>query len=209
MANNATFMMPRTLRLSDGAGLVDALTGLVLGAVLGTLTGYLWAIFNPIQLAPYIHLRIFAFLIPVFGLVFGRASGFVAGYVASVVWGLVAGSFVLLHTPLADRIAVGLTGWAPAAVLAGSKSRRQLLAEMSGARFWEFYARSMLVCLLTGLVMALIVALSLRVTVHIPFRVGFGLIGIVSDTAPMVVGTAPATYVLLKLAKNLTWIRRW
>ena len=99
MANNATFTMPRTLRLSDGAGLVDALTGLVLGAVLGTLTGYLWAIFNPIQLAPYIHLRIFAFLIPVFGLVFGRASGFVAGYVASVVWGLVGGSFVPLHTP--------------------------------------------------------------------------------------------------------------
>ena len=58
MANNATFMMPRTLRLSDGAGLVDALTGLVLGAVLGTLTGYLWAIFNPIQLAPFIHLRV-------------------------------------------------------------------------------------------------------------------------------------------------------
>lgn len=205
----STATVSRTLRPTDGTGLVDTLTGLVLGSLLGAFTGYLWAIFNPIQLAPFIHLRIFAFLIPVFGLVLGRGTGFISGYVASIVWALTSGLFVPLHTPLADGILVGLTGWLPAMLLAGDKSRRELLASMSGSRFWGFYLKSAVVLLGTGLIMALGVAASLQLTAGIPFWTGFWLIGVVSDTGPMIVGTAPAAYLFLTLIKSLSWIQRW
>ena len=206
---SSTATPSRTFRLTDGTGTVDTLTGLVLGSLLGAFTGYLWAIFNPIQLAPFIHLRIFAFLIPVFGLVLGRGTGFVSGYVASIVWALTSGLFVPLHTPLADGILVGLTGWLPAALLAGDKSRRELLAEISGSRFWAFYLKSAVVLLVTGLIMALGVAISLQLTAGVPFWTGFLLIGIVSDTGPMIIGTAPVTLLFLTLIKSMSWIQRW
>src|SRR6185436_13932424 len=157
---SALFSMPR---ITDGRSTVDTLSGLVLGSLLGALSGYLWAIFNPIQLAPFIHLRIFSFLIPVIGIVFGRGTGFLAGYVASIVWGLTSGLFVPLHTPLVDGFMVGLTGWIPAAVLVGAKTQRQIWEEIRGRRFWGFYAKSAVVCLASGLLMALVVALSLQI----------------------------------------------
>src|SRR5437016_593117 len=103
------------LRLSDarqGRKELDGITGVVAGIILGALTGILWALFNPIMIVPpFIHLRVFSFFIPVIGLLLGRSTGFISGYVATLVWAALAGAFVPLHTPFADGIFVGLTGF--------------------------------------------------------------------------------------------------
>ena len=190
------------MRLTDSHREQDAVVGLLIGAVLGALTGLLWATWNPIKIVPpYIHLRVFAFFIPVIGILFGRGAGFVAGYVATMVWAPLAGAFVPLHTPLADGIFVGLTGWIPAWLLRGDKSLYQLLGEIQSSwRAW--YVKCAVINLFAGLFMAFFVSLSLEVTTPLPFWLGFWAIGAISDTIPMVLFTAPAVHLLLGATKR-------
>lgn len=196
-----------TLRLTDGKDGTDTTFGLLSGAVLGALTGILWAEFNPIQLAPGIHLRLFAFLPCVFGILMGRGVGFITGYVATLMWGVLSGLFVPFHTPFADALFVGLTGWIPAWLLRGKLSLKELKAKIeANPRRW--YIMSGLVCLFAGLFMSVFVAISLQATIQLPFMTGFGLIGIVSDTPMMVLFTGLLSYGLMKVIRpSWNWIR--
>lgn len=197
----------KQFRLTDGKDEVDGLFGIVAGAILGALTGVLWATFNPIQLAPGIHLRLFAFFIPVFGILFGRATGFVSGYVATMVWAQLSGLFVPFHSPIVDGIFVGLTGWIPAFLIRGTKTNQELQADIqSRGRAW--YIETALVCLYAGLFMSVFVGVSLEATIGLPFGTGFGLIGIVSDTPPMIVLTGVAVAALLGVTRrSWSWMR--
>jgi hypothetical protein len=194
-------------RWADHGSETELIQGLVVGTVLGTLTGILWASFNPVKVVPpYIHLRLFAFLPPVIGIVFGRGAGFVSGYVATMVWAPMAGAFVPLHTPLADGFFVGLTGWIPGWLLRGNLKPAELLALISAnTRSW--YLRSGVVMLFTGLFMAFFVALSLELTTPLPFWLSFWAIGVISDTIPMVLLTGVATLLLLRATRPAwTWM---
>ena len=197
----------KTLRLTDGKDKIDTLFGLVAGGILGALTGVLWATFNPIQLAPGIHLRLFAFLPCVFGILLGRGVGFISGYVATLVWATMSGLFVPFHTPLADAVFVGLTGWIPGWLLRGKLSFEGLLANIE-ANKKQWYIKSGLVCLFAGLFMSIFVAISLQATIQLPFMTGFVLIGLASDTPPMILGTGILSYLLLKATKrSWSWLR--
>ena len=71
--------------------------------VFGVLTGVLWAYLCPIPLIPgAVHFRTFAFIIPVIGYLFGPVTGFFAGYIGTIVWALLSGNFIPLHSPLKD-----------------------------------------------------------------------------------------------------------
>jgi energy-coupling factor transport system substrate-specific component len=83
--------------------------------VFGVLTGVLWAYLCPIPLIPgAVHFRTFAFIIPVIGYLFGPVTGFFAGYIGTLVWSLLSGMFIPLHSPIADGITVGLSAALPA-----------------------------------------------------------------------------------------------
>ena len=83
----------------------------VLAFDFGVLTGVLWAYLNPVPIIPgMIHLRLFSFIPPVVGIIFGMKAGFFSGYIGAVVWGLLAGTFIPIHSLIGDGIGVGLTG---------------------------------------------------------------------------------------------------
>ena len=85
--------------------------------VFGVLTGVLWAYLCPIPLIPgAVHFRTFAFIIVVIGYLFGPVTGFFAGYIGTIVWALLSGNFIPLHSPLADGITVGLSAALPALI---------------------------------------------------------------------------------------------
>lgn len=191
-----------TFRLTDRKTEQDLIVGLLVGAVMGGLTGLLWATWNPIKIVPpYIHLRLFAFFVPLVGILFGRGAGFVAGYVATMVWAPLAGAFVLLHTPLADAIFVGLTGWIPGWLIRGDRSNASLLEEIQrNTSLW--YVKTAVVCLFTGLFMSFFVALSLELTTPLTFWLSFWAIGVISDTGPLVLFTAPAVHLLLAATRR-------
>lgn len=189
-------------RLTDAGRLSDLTTGLVAGVVFGVLTGLLWASFNPVKVVPpFIHLRLFAFIPPIVGLLMGRGTGFLTGYVASIVWALMAGAFVPLHTPFTDGVLVGMTGWLPAHILRGTKSREELLTEITaqGARW---YAWAAFVLFGTSMLMSVGVAASLHVLGVVPFWIGFWAIGVISDTMPLVIGTLLLTPFLLRSTRR-------
>ncbi|MCL4384326.1 hypothetical protein M1116_02640 [Patescibacteria group bacterium] len=201
MAGVLLYQNRSRLRLTDGKNEVDGVYGLVGGAVLGALTGVLWAYLNPIQLAPGIHLRLFAMLPCIFGIVFGRGTGFVSGYVATIVWGVLSNLFLPFHTPLVDGVFVGLTGWIPAMLLRGNDNNETLLNTiLQNPRQW--YIRAGLVSLFAGLFMSVFVGISLNATIQLPFWTGFGLIGIVSDTPMMVLFTGVGALWLLKATRR-------
>ena len=91
--------------------------------VFGVLTGVLWAYLCPIPLIPgAVHFRTFAFIIVVIGYLFGPVTGFFSGYIGTIVWALLSGNFIPLHSPLADGITVGLSAALPALIhLKGGK----------------------------------------------------------------------------------------
>lgn len=175
----------------------DVTLGLLIGAIMGALTGLLWVAYNPIKIVPpYIHLRLFSFFTAVVGILFGRGAGFICGWVATMVWAPLAGAFVLPHTPLFDGIFVGLTGWIPAVLIRGNKTTAEVLRDIQeNARLW--YAKTAAACLFAGLFMSFFVAVSLELTTTLTFWMSFWAIGIVSDTAPLVLATAPVVHALL------------
>lgn len=96
---------------------------IVFFVIFGVLTGVLWAYLCPIPLIPgAVHFRTFAFIIPVIGYLFGPVTGFFAGYIGTIVWALLSGNFIALHSPLTDGISVGLSAALPALIhLKGGK----------------------------------------------------------------------------------------
>jgi len=197
----------KQLRLTDSQNELDVIFGLVAGGVLGALTGILWFAFNPIQLAPGIHLRLFAFLPPLFGIFLNRGTGFIVGYVATIVWAQLSGLYIPLHTPIVDGIFVGLTGWLPAFLLRGNLTFSEMLQQIEQNK-WVWYLKSGLVCLFAGLFMSTFVAISLEATIDLPFSIGFVMIGLVSDTGPMVIMTGILTLLLLRVTRRMwSWLR--
>ena len=197
----------RKLKLAESWKPLDVILGLVAGGVLSGLTGYLWAVWNPVPiLPPFIHLRIFSFLICVWGIVFGRATGFLTGYFGGMVWALVGGYFVLVHTPVADGFWVGLmTGWFVSVFVRRGRSREELLAHIDEHR-WAYYGRCAIAGLIGGLVMSFGVALSLKMTSTLSWWASFWAIGVLSDTLPMIIWTGPVSEAVLRLTRRLTWL---
>ena len=103
--------------------------------VFGVLTGVLWAYLCPIPLIPgAVHFRTFAFIIVVIGYLFGPVTGFFSGYIGTIVWALLSGNFIPLHSPLADGITVGLSAALPALIhlKGGKKDLIELIDEGKG-----------------------------------------------------------------------------
>lgn len=97
--------------MSENKSSSSLLKSIIYGVVFGVLTGVLWAYLNPVPIIPgMIHLRLFSFIPPVVGIIFGMKAGFFSGYIGTVVWGLLAGTFIPIHSLIGDGIGVGLTG---------------------------------------------------------------------------------------------------
>lgn len=203
------FRAPPRIResLAESWQPLDVLLGLVAGGVLSGLTGYLWAVWNPVPiLPPFIHLRIFSFLIGLWGILIGRATGFITGYVGGIVWGFASGYFLLPHTPVSDGFWVGLmTGWFISVMLRQGRTREELLRYIESNR-WSYYLRSGWVGLVGGLVMSFGVAISLKVTSPLSWWASFWAIGVLSDTLPMIIWTGPMSEACLRLTRRLTWL---
>ena len=197
----------RALKLVESWKPLDVILGLVASGVLSGLTGYLWAVWNPVPiLPPFIHLRIFAFLIGVWGILIGRGAGFLTGYFGGIVWALVAGYFVLPHTPVADGFWVGLmTGWFISVFVRRGQSREELLERISAGR-WAYYGRCALAGLIGGLVMSFGVAVSLKMTSPLSWWASFWAIGVLSDSLPMIIWIGPVSEAVLRLTRRLTWL---
>jgi len=120
-----------------------------------------------------------------------------------MVWAPMAEAFVPLHSPIFDGIFVGLTGWIPAMVIRGNKTNAQLLEEIQ-KHLPAWYLKTALACLFAGLFMSFFVAVSLELTTSLTFWTAFWAIGIVSDTGPLLLFTAPAVHALL-LATKKAW----
>ena len=122
--------------------------------VFGVLTGVLWAYLCPIPLIPgAVHFRTFAFIIVVIGYLFGPVTGFFSGYIGTIVWALLSGNFIPLHSPLADGITVGLSAALPALVhMRGKKDLLAVIDEGKG----KFIGLSLFWSLLFGVLMFLV-----------------------------------------------------
>lgn len=191
----------RRIRPVHSTSRVDTGLGLLIGAILGGLTGLLWASYNPIKIVPpYIHLRLFSFLTALVGIVVGRGTGFVTGYVATQVWALLAGAFVAPHQLLFDGIFVGLTGWIPAVIVRGDKTFAEMFREVqNNKRLW--FLKAAIAGGISGLFMSFFVASSLELTTPLTFWVSFWAIGVISDTPPLLL-TGPLTYGVMKAVRR-------
>lgn len=187
--------------IEHGGSRHDVREGLRLGAEMAGLTAFTWVILSPVPIVPgSIHLRTFAFMPGLVALLFGRGTGFLAGYFGSIIWALLANMWSPVHTPVVDGVYVGvLTGWLIAVVLRGNRTREELLTHIEGNPL-RWIASCMLVNLAGGLAMSVVVAASLKVAVGLPtWWLGFFTIGVISDTAPMVIFTAFLVAPLLRL----------
>lgn len=188
----------------------DVRFGLLASAVLSGITGFLWAVWNPVPIIPgAVHLRIFAFLIGVWGIVIGRGTGFLTGYFGGVVWALLGGYWIWSHTPVMDGIMVGvMTGWFISVVARRGRSREEMLAELD--KGWAARLKFYLICavasLIAGLVMSTFVAASLKAATSMSWWAGFWSIGVLSDTIPMVIWVGPVSEIVLRLLRRNTWI---
>jgi hypothetical protein len=154
---------------------------IVLAVVCGVATGVLWAYANPIQLVPgVIQWRIFAFLPPLVGLLLGPKSGFICGYIGTLVWSLLAGTFIPLHSLIVDGIMVGLTGAVPPLVVDLRKNNFDLSMPV--------LIKIAVVCAIIGIIMVAAVSASLAFLGIFPFWFSMLYIGL-SDIIPMIVGT--------------------
>ncbi|WP_276352138.1 aminotriazole resistance protein [Cohnella caldifontis] len=174
------------------------IVNLVFWVIFGVMTGVLWAYVNPITLVPgVIHLRIFAFLPAVIGIIFGPKTGFFSGYIGTVVWSLLAGTFLPAHSLLADGIMVGFTGWLPAVMVGKGKTLAQLAADKSllvKSAAWSFAA---------GVLMIIVSCASLQIFGIFNFWWGAMWIGL-SDVPPLVIGTP---ILVLFLARRLSKVQ--
>ena len=134
---------------------------IVFFVIFGVLTGVLWAYLCPIPLIPgAVHFRTFAFIIPVIGYLFGPVTGFFSGYIGTIVWALLSGNFIALHSPLTDGITVGLSAALPALIhLKGGKV--DLMSLLEPGKKGKFIGMSLLWSVLFGVLMILTTSLSL------------------------------------------------
>lgn len=166
--------------------------------IFGVLTGVLWAYGSPIPLIPgAVHFRTFAFMITVIGFLFGPVTGFFAGYIGTIVWALIGGYFIPLHTPLVDGITVGLSAALPALVVMGSKTIEEVTANKG-----KFIAKSMFWSVLFGCMMILTTSLSLSYFAGLDYWFCVIWIGI-ADVVPI----ALTPFVVLLLAPRLKRIQ--
>lgn len=169
--------------------------------VFGVLTGVLWAYLCPIPLIPgAVHFRTFAFIIPVIGYLFGPVTGFFAGYIGTIVWALLSGNFIPLHSPLADGITVGLSAALPA--FFHLKNGQLDLIKLIDENKKGFILKSLFLCVLFGVLMILTTSISLSYFAGLDYTYCILWIGI-ADVVPI----ALAPFVVVLLAKRMKNIR--
>lgn len=174
---------------------------IVFFVVFGVLTGVLWAYLCPIPLIPgAVHFRIFAFIPVAIGYLFGPVTGFFSGYIGTVVWALLSGSFIPLHSPLTDGITVGLSAALPALIhlRAGKTDLLSVIEKGKG----KFIGVSLLWSLLFGVLMILTTSISLSYFTEFTYVYCIFWIGI-ADVVPI----ALTPFVILLLAKRMKNIR--
>lgn len=151
--------------MSENKSSSSLLKSIIYGVVFGVLTGVLWAYLNPVPIIPgMIHLRLFSFIPPVVGIIFG--------YIGTVVWGLLAGTFIPIHSLIGDGIGVGFTGLIPA-MMVGAKYSLADIAEKKNI-MWK----SLLWSVLAGVIMIIISCGSLAILGIFDFWWGVFWIGI-------------------------------
>jgi len=174
---------------------------IVFFVVFGVLTGVLWAYLCPIPLIPgAVHFRTFAFIVPVIGYLFGPVTGFFAGYIGTIVWALLSGNFIPLHSPLADGITVGLSAALPA--LIHLKNTSIDLLECIGKSKKGFIVKSLILSVVFGILMILSTSISLSYFTGLEYTYCILWIGI-ADVVPI----ALTPFVVLLLAKRMKNVR--
>lgn len=170
--------------------------------IFGVLTGVLWAYLCPIPLIPgAVHFRTFAFIIPVIGYLFGPVSGFMAGYIGTIVWALLSGNFIALHSPLTDGITVGLSAALPA-FFHLKNGKVDLMSLLEKGKKGSFITKSMILCVLFGVLMILTTSLSLSYFTGLEYTYCILWIGI-ADVVPI----ALAPFVIMWLAPLMKNVR--
>lgn len=165
----------------------------------GGLTGILWAYLCPIPLIPgSVHFRTFAFIPPLLSYLFGPVTGFFSGYIGTVIWALLSGSFIPLHTPLVDGITVGLSAALPAFI--HLKRNRFSPAELIAQDRKVFILKSLGLCLLFSTLMVLTTSISLSYFTGLSYSYCAIWIGI-ADVVPVAV-TPFLTVLLEKRVSN-------
>lgn len=175
---------------------------IVFFVIFGVLTGVLWAYLCPIPLIPgAVHFRTFAFIIPVIGYLFGPITGFFAGYIGTIVWALLSGNFIALHSPLTDGITVGLSAALPALIhLKGGKV--DLMSLLEKGKKGKFIGTCMFWSLLFGVLMILATSLSLSYFTGLEYTYCALWIGI-ADVVPI----ALTPFVVMWLAPLMKNVR--
>lgn len=175
---------------------------IVFFVIFGVLTGVLWAYLCPIPLIPgAVHFRTFAFIIPVIGYLFGPVTGFFAGYIGTIVWALLSGNFIALHSPLTDGITVGLSAALPALIhLKGGKV--DLMSLLEKGKKGKFIGTCMFWSLLFGVLMILATSLSLSYFTGLEYTYCILWIGI-ADVVPI----ALTPFVVMWLAPLMKNVR--
>ncbi len=179
--------------MSESKSSNSILKSIIYGVVFGVLTGVLWAYLNPVPIIPgMIHLRLFSFIPPVVGIIFGMKAGFCSGYIGTVVWGLLAGTFIPVHSLIGDGIGVGLTGLIPA-MMVGAKYSLSDIAEKNSL-MWK----SLFWSVLAGVIMIIISCGSLAILGIFDFWWGVFWIG-VADIPTICLTPVIAKYLAKKL----------
>ncbi len=175
---------------------------IVFFVIFGVLTGVLWAYLCPIPLIPgAVHFRTFAFIIPVIGYLFGPVTGFFAGYIGTIVWALLSGNFIALHSPLTDGITVGLSAALPALIhLKGGKV--DLMSLLEKGKRGKFIGVSLFWSILFGVLMILATSLSLSYFAGLDYWFCVVWIGI-ADVVPI----ALTPFVVMWLAPLMKNVR--
>lgn len=169
--------------------------------VFGVLTGVLWAYLCPIPLIPgAVHFRTFAFIPVAIGYLFGPWTGFFSGYIGTVVWGLLSGNFIPLHSPLMDGITVGLSAALPALIhlRGGKKSVADVIKEGKSRFIWK----CMFLSILFGTMMIFLTSISLSYFAGLGYLYCVLWIGI-ADVAPIAI----TPFFVLLLAKRMANVR--
>ncbi|MBR0438387.1 MAG: aminotriazole resistance protein [Clostridia bacterium] len=170
--------------------------------VFGVLTGVLWAYLCPIPLIPgAVHFRTFAFIIPVIGYLFGPVTGFFAGYIGTIVWALLSGNFIALHSPLTDGITVGLSAALPALIHL-KNGKIELMSLLEKGKKGKFILISEILCVGFGILMILTTSLSLSYFTGLDYWYCVVWIGI-ADVVPI----ALTPFVVIWLAPLMKNVR--
>ena len=127
-------------------------------------------------------------------------SGFFAGYIGTIVWALLSGNFIPLHSPIADGITVGLSAFFPA--FCHLKNGKIDLVELIEANKGAFIWKSLFLSVFFGILMILATSASLAYFAGLEYMWCVMWIGI-ADVVPI----ALTPFVVLLLAKRMKNIR--